>query len=203
MPALEMDFSWTSIEPPSWLLKSPRSLLGSAQPLRNPPQQVTGPCCSQQGTTVAAKVDDLVQMFDLQAVVERVTKPVRPVKQRQRTKQEQVNSHNRMRKKRRGALVSRRFQPAERKRQPPEEQMHRDQKRRQNAARAEQRPEERFHSQSGFFPRHLSSQQKPRNHAADGQPSGIVGSHDHRFWDALSAHTDGHRPACESEPRNT
>src|SRR5947209_10646673 len=160
MPALEMDFSWTSIEPPSRLLKQPRTFLGSDQLLRNPPQQVAGHGRSQQGTTVAAKVDDLVQMLDLQAVVERVTKPVRPVKQGQRTKQEQVDSHNRMRKKRHGALVPRCFQPAERKRQPPEEQMHRDQKRRQNTARAEQRPEERLHSQSGFFPCHLSSQQK-------------------------------------------
>src|SRR5260370_39559096 len=197
MPALEMDFSWTSIEPPSWLLKSPRSLLGSDQPLRNPPQQVTGHGCSQQGATVAAKVDDLVQMFDLQSVVERVTKPVRPMKQRQRTKQEQVDSHNRMRKKRRGALVSRRFQPAERKRQPPEEQMHRDQKRRQNAARAEQRPEERLHPQSGFFPCHLSSQQKRRNHGGDGQPSGVVGSHDQTFRDALSPHAECYRRRCE------
>src|SRR5260370_30697693 len=185
MPALEMDFSWTSIEPPSWALKSPRSGLGSAQPLRNPPQQVTGHGCSQPGPTVAAKVDGLVQMFDLQSVVERVTKPVRPMKQRQRTKQEQVDSHNRMRKKRRGALVSRRFQPAERKRQPPEEQMHRDQKHRQNAARAEQRPEERIHPLSGFFTCHLSSQQKRLNHASHGHPSHRRGSHDLIFPNAL------------------
>src|SRR2546426_9844382 len=41
---------------------------------------------------ISAKIDDLVQMLDLQAVVERVAKPVRPVKQGQRTKRSEEHT---------------------------------------------------------------------------------------------------------------
>src|SRR5712691_4379285 len=52
------------------------------------PQQVAGDYGSGYRAAIAENRDHFVQMFDLEAVVERVAEPVRPVEQRQRAEHE-------------------------------------------------------------------------------------------------------------------
>src|SRR2546425_10114110 len=150
MPAFEMDFNWGSMSPPfggkaDWLLQVNSAASGPLPSrLRQVPEQVACKRCPQQGSAVTAEIDDLVQMFDLQAVVERVTKPVRPVEQRKRAQHEQIDSRSRMSDQCHDALVRGRLDPPQRKRQSPEEKMHRDQERGHHAARTEQSPEKRL-----------------------------------------------------------
>src|ERR1700730_7328197 len=49
------------------------------------PQQIAGPYSSENGSAVATKEDQFIQVLDLQAIVQRVAEAVRPVKQRQET----------------------------------------------------------------------------------------------------------------------
>src|SRR5437867_2723625 len=199
MPAFEMDFNWGSMSPPfggeaDWLLQVNSAASGPLPSgLRQVPEQVACKRCPQQGSAVTAEIDDLVQMFDLQAVVERVAKPVRPVEQRKRAQHKQIDSRSRMSDQSHDALVRGRLDPPQRKRQAPEEKMHRNQERGHYAARTEQSPEERLDPHLRLFLHHLTSQQEPGYHSGDGHPRRVVGAHNQKSGDALSREADRHR----------
>src|SRR5207245_10385845 len=98
MPAFEMDFNWGSMSPPfGGETDRPLQVNSAASGplpsgLRQVPEQVACQRCPQQGSAVTAEIDYLVQMFDLQAVVERVAKTERPLQQRHRALHEQTNA---------------------------------------------------------------------------------------------------------------
>src|SRR6266568_9611820 len=192
MPAFEMDFNWGSMSPPfggeaDRLLQVSGAASGPLPSgLRQVPEQVACQRCPQQGSAVTAEIDYLVQMFDLQAVVERVAKPVRPVKQRKRAQHEQIDSRSRMSDQCHNALVRRGLDPPQRKRQAPKEKMYRDQERGHYAARTEQSPVKRLDPHLRLFAGHLSSPQKPGHYNGDGHPRRVVGAHNQEFGDALS-----------------
>src|SRR5207245_3315833 len=130
MPAFEMDFNWGSVAPPSGGETDRPLQVNSAAAgplpsgLRQVPEQVACQRCPQQGSAVTAEIDDLVQMFDLQAVVERVAKPVRPVEQRKRAQHKQIDSRSRMSDQSHDEIVSGRLDPTPRKSTTPEEKIH-------------------------------------------------------------------------------
>jgi hypothetical protein len=60
--------------------------------LRNLPDEVRGHHRTHDGAAVAERIDQFVQMFDLQPVVQRVPETMGPVEQRQDAKHEQVKT---------------------------------------------------------------------------------------------------------------
>src|SRR5437879_13313807 len=82
------------------------------------PQQVTCQCSSENCSAVATNENQFIQVLDLQPIVQRVAKAMRPVKQRQETQCKQINSGERQRDQRMQILVTRSGNPSQGKRKP-------------------------------------------------------------------------------------
>src|SRR2546430_11768679 len=108
------------------------------------PQQVTCQCSSENCSAVATNENQFIQVLDLQPIVQRVAKAMRPVKQRQETQCKQINSGERRRDQRVQILVARSANPSQGKRKPEEEKVHRYDEGGKDTARAEQRPQNRL-----------------------------------------------------------
>src|SRR5215470_10472119 len=80
----------------------------------NIPQDVCGQRRPGQGAAVTEDGDQFVEVFDLQSVVEREAKTMRPMKERQRAYREQRQPRQRMSRQRQQAPVARRFDPTQR-----------------------------------------------------------------------------------------
>jgi hypothetical protein len=78
---------------------------------------------------VAERVDQLVQVFDLESVVECVAEAVGPVEERERTQDDDARARDGMTEHSERLGVVRRHQPAERERESEEEQQGRSQER--------------------------------------------------------------------------
>src|SRR5205823_13947389 len=89
------------------------------------PQQVTCQCSSENCSAVATNENQFIEVLDLQPIVQRVAKAMRPVKQRQETQGKEINSGYRQRDQRMQRLVTRRGNPSEGKRKPEEEKLQR------------------------------------------------------------------------------
>src|SRR6266567_3922799 len=85
------------------------------------PQQVTCQCSSENCSAVATNENQFIQVLDLQPIVQRVAKAMRPVKQRQETQCKQINSGERRRDQRMQILVAGSGNPSQGKRKPEEE----------------------------------------------------------------------------------
>src|SRR5262245_42266348 len=81
------------------------------------PQNVCRQRCPDQSPAVTEDGDQFVEVFDLQSVVEREAKTVRPVKERKRADREQRQPRQRATCQRQQAPVARRFDPTQRKSQ--------------------------------------------------------------------------------------
>src|SRR5207244_7685361 len=77
------------------------------------PQQVTCQCSSENRSAVATNENQFIQVLDLQPIVQRVAKAMRPVKQRQETQCKQINSGERQRDQRMQILVTRSGNPSQ------------------------------------------------------------------------------------------
>src|SRR5439155_21551185 len=85
------------------------------------PQQVTCQCSSENCSAVATNENQFIQVLDLQPIVQRVAKAMRPVKQRQETQCKQINSGERRRDQRMQILVAGSGNPSQGKRKRSEE----------------------------------------------------------------------------------
>src|SRR5947208_15344208 len=90
------------------------------------PQQVTCQCSSENCSAVATNENQFIQVLDLQPIVQRVAKAMRPVKQRQETQCKQINSGERRRDQRVQILVAGSGNPSQAKRKPEEATVQRD-----------------------------------------------------------------------------
>jgi hypothetical protein len=135
-------------------------------------------------------------VFDLQTVVQSESEPVRPVKQWERTEDEQIYPSNRVSRQRQQALIPRPFEPSQGERQSEQEQMNGHQYRGNNSARAEEQPKEWFVGSLG----HLPSQKKPNNNRGCDDPENIIRSRNRNTGNALAAHTNRHRLGSKIEP---
>src|SRR4030095_12045892 len=82
--------------------------------LRDSQEQICGNPCAQDCAAVAQRVDQFVQVLDLQTVVESEAEAVGPVEQGQSAKDEQVQLGNRMPAPRTRSVIGRRLPPSHR-----------------------------------------------------------------------------------------
>src|SRR2546427_11783511 len=108
------------------------------------PQQIARQSSSENCSAVATNENQFIQVLDLQPIVQRVAKAMRPVKQRQETQCKQINSGERQRDQRMQILVTRSGNPSQGKRKPEEQKGHRYDASRKDTARADPRPKNRF-----------------------------------------------------------
>src|SRR5438128_4884601 len=108
------------------------------------PQQIARQSSSENCSAVATNENQFIQVLDLQPIVQRVAKAMRPVKQRQETQCKQINPGERQRDQRMQILVTRSGNPSQGKRKPEEEKVHRYDESGKDTARAEQRPQNRL-----------------------------------------------------------
>src|SRR5438445_11210551 len=160
------------------------------------PQQVTCQCSSENCSAVATNENQFIQVLDLQPIVQRVAKAMRPVKQRQETQCKQINSGERQRDQRMQILVTRSGNPSQGKRKPEEEKVHRYDESRKDTARAEQRPQNRFIR----LLRHLRPHEKPCDHQRDCCPGGIICAHNPPVGHPRTSQANGHLPRRQAEP---
>ena len=137
------------------------------RPSMNIPQKEACDQRSHNCRAVAAEGDDFVQMLDLQAVVEGVANAVREVEKRNATQNEEIKANKRMSNKGGGGRVVWSLCPTKWKRKSLQKQMDRDKERGDNTAGAEEDPQERLKAKLRWFGFHLSSQEKPRDHATN------------------------------------
>jgi hypothetical protein len=90
----------------------------------NRPQQITRSYRSQNRNPVAPRENNLVQMLDLQAVVERVSKAMSEMKQRQRAHHEQIEPCDRRMDQLMHGQIAGSMKPPERRCQTKKEQLH-------------------------------------------------------------------------------
>src|ERR671923_266528 len=88
------------------------------------PQQITCQYSSENCSAVATNEDHFVQVLDLQAIVQRIAKPVRPVEQRQEAQSKKVDPSERRTEEPVQIFVTGSGNPSQRKRQAEKEQVH-------------------------------------------------------------------------------
>src|SRR5205823_10733105 len=92
--------------------------LQSGLRLRDAPQRIRRHCRACQRAPVTEHRDQLGQVFQLQAVIERVTEAVRPVEKRKRDQREEIKTRERMADESEQRVIAWSLDPAQRKGQP-------------------------------------------------------------------------------------
>src|ERR1700745_2194075 len=100
-------------------------------------------------------------MFDLQAVVKRVTKPMGPMKKRQRAKDEQINPHQGMFDEPQRARLTQVPNPTQRESHSEQKNMNGHEQSCHYASAAEERPEKRLKEFLRRILSHASPNKKP------------------------------------------
>src|ERR1700692_4227619 len=102
IPAFEMVFNLNStlasVKRDLRYAGTPEGILLEAELLRNlldHPEQIRGERRAQQRPAIAKRKNHFIQVLDLQAIVERKPKTVRPVKQRQGAQDKKINPRQR------------------------------------------------------------------------------------------------------------
>src|SRR6516162_6869270 len=106
------------------------------------PQQICGNDRSHHGSAITKSKDDFIQVLDSEAVVQSETEAMRPMKQRQTAKNEQINSHQRHSYERHQMLIGRWLHPSQRDSQAEQEQLHGNEQCGNHSAGSEKHPEE-------------------------------------------------------------
>src|SRR5712692_5457584 len=114
------------------------------------PQRVGGKSCAGEGAAVAEGDNEQRQVLDLETVVKRVAEAMRPVEERQRNQDEEIELDQRRLHQGEAAVVGDGVEPPQRKGDAGQKEMNWKKKCGHGPTRAEQTPQKRRYSSSHF-----------------------------------------------------